>query len=113
MSTIIRSATPVISIKEDHNVGKDSANSSEERKDDKAMVTNTMSFQSNRSMWENIEKEKQKSKTLDTPRKHSSQPVIAPDLLKDLLGRTLVPPGVRPSGGRVSPDRLVQEKQEK
>ena len=81
--------------------------------DYKAIETKTLSFRSNRSMWENIEKGKEKSQTLDHPRKHhSSQPVVAPDLLKDLLGKSLVRrPGVKISSGRVSPDGLGQEKQ--
>ena len=76
----------------------------------KPIVTKTLSFKSNRSMWENIEKEKElteKSRTLDRPKKKSANPVAAPDLLQDLLERSLADPGGRSrSGSNISAGRL-------
>ena len=77
-------------------------------------------------MWENIEKETElteKSRTLDRPKKKSANPVAAPDLLQDLLERSLADPGGRSrsgsntSAGRLSPgqdvpDGLCKEKKE-
>ena len=94
--------------------------------DHKQIVSKTLSFKSNRSMWENIDKEKdltEKSRTLDRPKKKSANPVAAPDLLQDLLERSLADPGGRSrsgsniSDGRLSPgqdvpDGLCKEKKE-
>ena len=94
--------------------------------DHKPIVSKTLSFKSNRSMWENIEKETElteKSRTLDRPKKKSANPVAAPDLLQDLLERSLTSPGGRSrsgsniSAGRLSPgqdvpDGLCKEKKE-
>ena len=94
--------------------------------DHKTIVSKTLSFKSNRSMWENIEKETElteKSRTLDRPKKKSANPVAAPDLLQDLLERSLASPGGRSrsgsniSAGRLSPgqdvpDGLCNEKKE-
>ena len=94
--------------------------------DHKPIVSKTLSFKSNRSMWENIEKETElteKSRTLDRPKKKSANPVAAPDLLQDLLERSLADPGGRSrsgsniSAGRLSPgqdvpDGLCKEKKE-
>jgi len=86
--------------------------------DHKPIVTKTLSFKSNRSMWENIEKEKElteKSRTLDRPKKKSANPVAAPDLLQDLLERSLADPGGRSrsgssiSAGRLSPGQDVPD----
>ena len=90
------------------------------------IVTKTLSFKSNQSMWENIDKEKElteKSRTLDRPKKKSANPVAAPDLLQDLLERSLADPGGRSrSGSNISawrlspgqdvPDGLCNEKKE-
>ena len=54
----------------------------DEDEDYKPIETKTLSFRSNRSMWENIEKEKLQSKTLEQPKKKL---VLAPDLLQDVL----------------------------
>ena len=88
--------------------------------DHKTIVSKTLSFKSNRSMWENIEKETElteKSRTLDRPKKKSANPVAAPDLLQDLLERSLADPGGNISAGRLSPgqdvpDGLCNEKKE-
>eukprot|EP00090_Calanus_glacialis_P007630 TRINITY_DN16073_c0_g1_i10.p1 TRINITY_DN16073_c0_g1~~TRINITY_DN16073_c0_g1_i10.p1 ORF type:complete len:884 (-),score=266.77 TRINITY_DN16073_c0_g1_i10:79-2730(-) len=78
--------------------------------DHKQIVSKTLSFKSNRSMWENIDKEKdltEKSRTLDRPKKKSANPVAAPDLLQDLLEKSLADPGGRSrSGSNISAGRL-------
>ena len=64
--------------------------------DYKPIVTKTLSFRSNRTMWENIEKEREQSQALDRPKKKpSNNCVAAPDLLQDLLESSLVGPAVR------------------
>ena len=90
-----------------------------EEKESKQIVTQTMSFRSNRSMWENIEKEREQSKTLEQPKKRSgNQIVVAPDLLQDLLSvRSRSDSSIgrlsgRLSPGRESPDGLCREKDE-
>ena len=56
------------------------------------IITKTLSFKSNRSMWENIEKEREitdQSRTLEQPKKKASTNLVtAPDLLQDLLERS-------------------------
>ena len=83
--------------------------------DYKPIVTKTLSFRSNRTMWENIEKEREQSQTLDRPKKKpSNSSVAAPDLLQDLLERSLVGPAVRSrsdskGAGRTEPGQDVPD----
>jgi len=84
--------------------------------DYKPIETKTLSFKSNRSMWENIERERSHSKTLEQPKKkniHKNQFVVAPDLLQDVLSvRSRSDSSIIP--GRISPARedLTKEKDE-
>jgi len=84
--------------------------------DYKAIETKTLSFKSNRSMWEKIERERSQSKTLEQPRKkniHKNQFVVAPDLLQDVLSvRSRSDSSI--IAGRISPARedLNKEKDE-
>ena len=84
--------------------------------DYKAIETKTLSFRSNRSMWENIERERSHSKTLEQPRKkniHKNQFVVAPDLLQDVLSvRSRSDSSI--IAGRISPAREdpIKEKDE-
>ena len=112
--------------RDDNSRKEDISSSSLLDEDHKPIVTKTLSFKSNRSMWENIDKETElteKSRTLDRPKKKSANTVAAPDLLQGLLEKSLADPGGRSrSGSNISawrlspgqdvPDGLCNEKKE-
>ena len=81
--------------------------------DPKSVVTKTLSFKSNRNMWESFEKEKaeaMRSRTLEQPkRKPNSNQVVAPDLLQDLLERR-AERSERKNAGMDLPDGIDQNK---
>lgn len=63
-------------------------------------------------MWDNIEKEKERSKSMSHPRRNPSNAVVAPDLLKDLLEKGVKGNSGRISPGKSSPGKLHQDKKE-